>query len=115
MSASTANNNNNNNMQEDKDGEFSTCKTEKTINSHFRFVSFVHCYAARAKTAVKAAIEAETEEKIINEEYKIWKKNAPFLYDLVLTHALEWPSLTIEWLPDKETCAIFVFCFDAFT
>ena len=54
---------------------------------------------------MKAAIEAETEEKIINEEYKIWKKNAPFLYDLVLTHALEWPSLTIEWLPDKETYA----------
>ena len=47
--------------------------------------------------------EAETEEKIINEEYKIWKKNAPFLYDLVMTHALEWPSLTIEWMPDKET------------
>jgi histone-binding protein RBBP4 len=25
---------------------------------------------------------------------------APFLYDLVLSHALEWPSLTVEWLPD---------------
>jgi histone-binding protein RBBP4 len=43
----------------------------------------------------------EIEEKIINEEYKIWKKNAPFLYDLVMTHALEWPSLTVHWLPDK--------------
>lgn len=38
-------------------------------------------------------------EKVINEEYKIWKKNTPFLYDLVMTHALEWPSLTVEWLP----------------
>lgn len=44
----------------------------------------------------------EAEEKIINEEYKIWKKNAPFLYDLVMTHALEWPSLTVHWLPDKK-------------
>lgn len=44
----------------------------------------------------------EQEEKVINEEYKIWKKNAPFLYDLVMTHALEWPSLTVEWLPDKK-------------
>jgi hypothetical protein len=44
----------------------------------------------------------EMEEKIINEEYKIWKKNAPFLYDLVMTHALEWPSLSVEWLPDKK-------------
>ena len=33
-------------------------------------------------------------------QYKIWKKNTPFLYDLVLTHALEWPSLTLQWLPD---------------
>ena len=40
------------------------------------------------------------EEKIINEEYKIWKKNSPFLYDLVVTHAFEWPTLTLQWLPD---------------
>jgi histone-binding protein RBBP4 len=46
-------------------------------------------------------MSVENEEKIINEEYKIWKKNTPFLYDLVLTHALEWPSLTLEWFPDK--------------
>jgi histone-binding protein RBBP4 len=71
----------------------------------------------------------EMEERLINEEYKIWKKNTPFLYgmsellnkgkrmpclclivlskkpchacsaDLVITHALEWPSLTVQWLP----------------
>jgi len=35
-------------------------------------------------------------------QYKIWKKNTPFLYDLVVTHALEWPSLTCQWLPDKR-------------
>lgn len=42
------------------------------------------------------------EERAINEEYKIWKRNTPFLYDLVMTHALEWPSLTSQWLPDVE-------------
>jgi len=84
------------------------------------------------------------EERIINEEYKIWKKNCPFLYDMVflidnffgldkggffyfglgvvfyfldctrhqdfslfknfkvMTHALEWPSLTVQWLPDVK-------------
>ena len=42
------------------------------------------------------------EEKMINEEYKVWKKNSPFLYDLVVTHALEWPTLTCQWLPDIE-------------
>ncbi|VDO38698.1 unnamed protein product [Brugia timori] len=42
------------------------------------------------------------EERLINEEYKIWKKNTPFLYDMVMTHALEWPSLTVQWLPDVQ-------------
>ncbi|XP_072186451.1 histone-binding protein RBBP7 isoform X1 [Excalfactoria chinensis] len=45
-------------------------------------------------------LEDTMEERIISEEYKIWKKNTPFLYDLVMTHALEWPSLTVQWLPD---------------
>ncbi|KAH9301826.1 hypothetical protein KI387_013409 [Taxus chinensis] len=44
----------------------------------------------------------EMGERMVNEEYKIWKKNTPFLYDLVITHALEWPSLTVEWLPQNE-------------
>ncbi|KAI8387478.1 WD40-repeat-containing domain protein [Blakeslea trispora] len=44
----------------------------------------------------------EEQEKLINEEYKMWKKNSPFLYDLVITHALEWPSLTCQWFPDVE-------------
>ncbi|CAO2602382.1 Histone-binding protein RBBP4 [Lemmus lemmus] len=48
----------------------------------------------------EAAFDDAVEEGVINEEYKIWKKNTPFLYDLVMTHALEWPSLTAQWLPD---------------
>eukprot|EP00823_Brevimastigomonas_motovehiculus_P002527 TRINITY_DN1543_c0_g1_i1.p1 TRINITY_DN1543_c0_g1~~TRINITY_DN1543_c0_g1_i1.p1 ORF type:complete len:448 (-),score=105.20 TRINITY_DN1543_c0_g1_i1:454-1797(-) len=51
----------------------------------------------------KEETKEDAEEKIINEEYKVWKKNTPFLYDLVMTHALEWPSLTVQWLPDKRT------------
>jgi len=46
--------------------------------------------------------EEQMQEKIINEEYKTWKKNAPFLYDLMLSTALEWPTLTTQWLPDKQ-------------
>ena len=42
-------------------------------------------------------------EKLINEEYKTWKKNAPFLYDLMLSTALEWPTLSTQWLPDVQT------------
>ncbi|PAV75050.1 hypothetical protein WR25_06374 [Diploscapter pachys] len=48
------------------------------------------------------ADDSAVEERLINEEYKIWKKNTPFLYDMVMTHALEWPSLTVQWLPDTQ-------------
>ncbi|XP_071695437.1 histone-binding protein MSI1-like [Rutidosis leptorrhynchoides] len=40
-------------------------------------------------------------ERMVNNEYKYWKSQTPFLYDLVISHALEWPSLTVEWLPDR--------------
>ncbi|KRX22889.1 putative histone-binding protein Caf1, partial [Trichinella nelsoni] len=45
------------------------------------------------------------EEKIIGEDYKVWKRNTPFLYDLLISHALEWPSLTVQWLPNAENTA----------
>lgn len=46
--------------------------------------------------------EQDMLERTINEEHKIWKKNAPFLYDIIVTHAFEWPSLTCQWFPDIE-------------
>ena len=42
------------------------------------------------------------EDQIINEEYKIWKKNSPFLYDTLYSHCLTWPSLTVEWFPNRD-------------
>jgi histone-binding protein RBBP4 len=44
----------------------------------------------------------ETDEQVVIEEYKIWKKHCPFLYDTVITHVLEWPSLTVEWGSGRE-------------
>ena len=65
---------------------------------------------AQASTDVNMADASQTDaqddavaQKVINEEYKIWKKNSPFLYDLVMTHALEWASLTCQWMPDKRS------------
>lgn len=43
------------------------------------------------------------EDRIISEEYKLWKKNVPFMYDHMMTRALEWPSPTVQWLPEVET------------
>jgi hypothetical protein len=58
--------------------------------------------------SIIVAMDAEdaAEDRLIQEEYKVWKKNSPFLYDKVMTHSLEWPSLTVQWLNevtiDKE-------------
>ena len=60
----------------------------------------IHCYTRSQLTWLE-----DYDEKIINEEYKIWKKNNPFLYDIIITHALEWPSLSIQWLPEKRDTA----------
>lgn len=55
-------------------------------------------------SAALAGVDAEEANAamVTNEEYKIWKKNSPYLYDLVVTHALEWPTLTCQWFPDQE-------------
>ncbi|KAJ9105659.1 hypothetical protein QFC19_003431 [Naganishia cerealis] len=44
--------------------------------------------------------EHQLREKIINEEFKIWKKTVPLLYDTIHSQALDFPSLSIAWLPD---------------
>lgn len=49
--------------------------------------------------------DKNNEQQIINEEYKTWKKNAPFLYDMILSTALDWPTLTTQWFPDKQEYA----------
>jgi len=30
----------------------------------------------------------EFDEQVINDEYKTWKKNSPYLYDLMISRAL---------------------------
>lgn len=74
-----------------------------TSKSHCLFAGGWFGYVSQSLFTVDFASENfddAVEERVINEEYKIWKKNTPFLYDLVMTHALEWPSLTAQWLID---------------
>nr|CAG8437925.1 8990_t:CDS:10 [Entrophospora candida] len=40
------------------------------------------------------------EEKIMNEEYKIWKKNSSYLYDLLIADTLESTLFTCQWFKD---------------
>ncbi|ODQ80601.1 hypothetical protein BABINDRAFT_26888, partial [Babjeviella inositovora NRRL Y-12698] len=48
------------------------------------------------------ARQYQLNEKVTNEEYKIWKKTVPLLYDTVQSHALQFLSLTCQWLPEVE-------------
>ena len=49
-----------------------------------------------------AMAEAEKEKLEIEEEFQVWERNAIYLYDYQQTYALEWPSLTVQWLPDMR-------------
>lgn len=37
----------------------------------------------------------------VEEEFSVWKKNTPLLYDFFISHPLQWPSLTVHWLPSS--------------
>jgi histone-binding protein RBBP4 len=69
------------------------------------YPSFTLSFTNFSISAVMAAETANSdvadvlEERLIDAEYKIWKKNTPYLYDFVMTHSLEWPSLSCQWLP----------------
>lgn len=36
-------------------------------------------------------------------DYRVWKKNALYLYDVLITAAIPWPSLSVQWFPDVES------------
>lgn len=41
-------------------------------------------------------------ETLIEEEYKVWRKNVPYLYDIMWSYALKWPSPCVQWFPSAE-------------
>ncbi|KAL9296338.1 hypothetical protein ACSQ67_022234 [Phaseolus vulgaris] len=43
----------------------------------------------------------EYNEGEVEEEFSVWKKNTPLLYDLFISQPLQWPSLTVHWLPSS--------------
>ncbi|KAF1797577.1 WD40-repeat-containing domain protein [Mucor lusitanicus] len=54
------------------------------------------------------ASNEQDEKKRILEDYTQWKKTAPVLYDMVITHNLTWPTLTCQWLPKRTVANGFV-------
>ncbi|KAK3580074.1 hypothetical protein CHS0354_001026 [Potamilus streckersoni] len=39
-------------------------------------------------------------ESLVNVQYKDWQEQREYLYDFVVMHTLESPSLVVQWLPD---------------
>ena len=65
--------------------------------------------AAAAAAAAAASVHEDEEEDApavdVVEEHRVWKKNAALMYDWVSTYQLEWPSLTVQWLPEVSKSA----------
>lgn len=47
-------------------------------------------------------MEAPMMEDPVEEEYKVWRKNVPQLYDLMYTQLLKYPSPCVQWFPTAE-------------
>ncbi|OII74635.1 WD40 repeat histone deacetylase subunit [Cryptosporidium ubiquitum] len=48
----------------------------------------------------KNILKSEESNKL--EKYKIWKENASLLYENIMTHILEWPSLSVQWMCENN-------------
>lgn len=55
-----------------------------------------------AKAEKEIAQDQQLQAKITNEEFKIWKKTVPLLYDFIHTFALDHPSTIVRWLPKYQ-------------
>eukprot|EP00906_Rhabdomonas_costata_P002745 RCo004265 len=44
-------------------------------------------------------LESERQEEAEALERQIWRKHAPYQYDLIMTRDLVWPTLTVDWFP----------------
>lgn len=44
----------------------------------------------------------DIQKEVLEEEYRIWRKNVPNLYDMVYTTTLKYPSPFIQWFPDVQ-------------
>lgn len=41
-------------------------------------------------------------EQVKENNFLDWKKNSPLLYDTLINHVLDWPSLTTQFLPLRD-------------
>lgn len=52
-----------------------------------------------AQAKVEVVKQRQFQEKIVNEEFKIWKRTVPLLYDTIHTIVVDSPAISFQWLP----------------
>ena len=62
--------------------DFTAARMANKEGSCISIIRLLHAHTACAH----AEVDETVDEKLINEEYKIWKKNTPFLYARALQH-----------------------------
>lgn len=89
-----------------------TSSTRDSSNAHFHLTSsstptMEDLPAADLPEVIHDADENENGsssliDKSTQHRYRVFKKNAPFLYDYLSTNSLLWPSLSVLFFPDLE-------------
>ena len=73
----------------------------KTLNTHIREREEDSRLREEREMADEGKEDAGMDQ--VEEDFSIWKKNTPFLYDLMISNPLEWPSLTVHWVPSPPS------------
>lgn len=58
--------------------------------------------AVESVTVPETQVEGSPLDQKTQDNYRVWKKNTPYLYDYISTYSLLWPSLTVQFFPDLE-------------
>eukprot|EP00920_Eleutheroschizon_duboscqi_P014838 GHVT01034312.1.p1 GENE.GHVT01034312.1~~GHVT01034312.1.p1 ORF type:complete len:546 (+),score=158.93 GHVT01034312.1:4989-6626(+) len=65
--------------------------------------------SASARGAAAAGDDEDEEERLAEVEqaveYRNWRVNSSVLYSTIMTHTLEWPALSMQWLPQQRALA----------
>ncbi|ORM39518.1 Histone acetyltransferase type B subunit 2 [Babesia sp. Xinjiang] len=79
------------------------CKIKRKFPAPHHSVPQVN-YSNHAESGRKDEQNTDTtkEQEEEYDNYYVWRRNAPFLYDTLLVHRLDWPSLVVDMVPD--TC-----------
>lgn len=55
-----------------------------------------HPFAPSVMDSDSDSVNSEVD---LDDEYKNWESSIPFMYDSLIRHSLNFPSMTVEWLP----------------